>query len=138
LANQDCAEDFEISGPEEIAPGTVVVIESDDAIKRSDKAYDKRVAGVISGAGACKPGIILGRKQQQNNKMPLALMGKVYCKVDAKYSPIEVGDLLTTSLTPGHAMKAVDPLQAFGAVIGKALRPLTEGQGLIPILVSLQ
>jgi hypothetical protein len=49
-----------------------------------------------------------------------------------------MGDLLTTSPTPGHAMKADDPLKAFGAVIGKALRPLDEGEGLIPILIALQ
>ena len=36
------------------------------------------------------------------------------------------------------AMKAADPARAFGAVIGKALRPMREGCGLIPILVSLQ
>ncbi len=65
-------------------------------------------------------------------------MGKVCCKVDAQYSPIEVGDLLTTSPTSGHAMKATDPLKAFGSVIGKALRPLTAGQGMIPILIALQ
>jgi hypothetical protein len=59
-------------------------------------------------------------------------------KAEAAYSPIEIGDLLTTSRTPGHAMKATDPQQAFGAVIGKALKPLHEGIGLIPILVSLQ
>jgi hypothetical protein len=70
--------------------------------------------------------------------MPLALLGKAYCKVDAQYSAIEVGDLLTTSPTPGHAMKASDPLQAFGAVIGKALRPLSAGQGVVPILIALQ
>jgi hypothetical protein len=65
-------------------------------------------------------------------------MGKVYCKVDASKVPIVIGDLLTTSSTPGHAMKAVDPGQAFGAVIGKALRPLAGGRGLVPILVALQ
>ena len=70
--------------------------------------------------------------------MPIALMGKVNCKVDAQYAAIEVGDLLTTSPTPGHAMKATDPAKAFGTVIGKALKPLKEGTGLIPILISLQ
>jgi hypothetical protein len=70
--------------------------------------------------------------------MPVALTGKAFCKVDAKYAPIEVGDLLTTSPTPGHAMKASDPLKAFGAVIGKALCPLKEGTSLIPILIALQ
>jgi hypothetical protein len=50
--------------------------------------------------------------------------------------PIDVGNLLTTSSTSGYAMKAGDPLKSFGAVIGKALRPLAEGQGLIPILIA--
>ena len=35
-------------------------------------------------------------------------------------------------------MKAGDPLLAFGAVLGKALRRLKSGRGLIPILVALQ
>jgi hypothetical protein len=70
--------------------------------------------------------------------VPIALVGKVYCKVDAERSPIAVGDLLTTSDTPGHAMKAENPLKAFGAVIGKALVPLNSGHGLIPILIALQ
>ena len=68
----------------------------------------------------------------------MALMGKVFCKVDAQFGAVEVGDLLTTSPTAGHAMKTSDPFKAFGAVIGKALRPLLEGQGLIPILIALQ
>jgi hypothetical protein len=35
-------------------------------------------------------------------------------------------------------MKATDGSKAFGAVIGKALRPQQQGQGLIPILIALQ
>jgi hypothetical protein len=57
--------------------------------------------------------------------------------VDGGYGAIEVGDLLTTSPTPGHAMKATDPSRAFGAVLGKALKPWAAGRGLIPILVAL-
>jgi len=90
------------------------------------------------GAGDYKPGLILGRDSSSRQRMPLALVGKVYCKADAQYGPIKVGDLLTTSPTAGHAMRAVDPLRAFGAVVGKALRPLTMGTGLIPILIALQ
>ena len=138
LTNADCAEDFDIAGLEKVEPGTVMVINSESALQQSDRAYDKRVAGVISGACNYKPGLILDKQQTANNRMPIALMGKVYCKVDAQYAPIEVGDLLTTSPTPGHAMKANDPLKSSGAVIGKALRPLETGQGLIPILVALQ
>lgn len=139
LLNADCAEDFDISPSEFVEPGSVMVLgDSDGALYVSRRPYDKRVAGVVSGAGNYKPGIVLDKQNSQNDRRPIALLGKVYCKVDASYSQIEVGDLLTTSPNTGHAMKATDPSQAFGAVIGKALRPLTEGQGLIPILIALQ
>jgi hypothetical protein len=138
LANADCAEDFDIAEADLIEQGTVMVVGEQGALHQSHHAYDKRVAGVISGAGDYKPGILLDKQHSQPNRKPIALLGKVYCKVDAQHGAIEVGDLLTTSPTPGHAMKADDPLKAFGAVIGKALRPLREGQGLIPILIALQ
>jgi hypothetical protein len=96
------------------------------------------VAGVVSGAGKYRPAIILDKEQAKAGSLPLALVGKVYCKVDAQYGDIQIGDLLTSSPTPGHAMRASDHAQAFGAVLGKALRPLRKEQGLIPILVALQ
>jgi hypothetical protein len=121
-----------------------MVIGKEGTLRPCEGAYDKKVTGVISGAGDYKPGITLDKKQSSDEKqssvdrLPVALVGKVYCKVDAEFGSVEIGDLLTTSTTPGHAMKVGDPLQAFGAVIGKALRPLSNGQGLIPILVALQ
>ncbi len=138
LTGADCAEEFDILEATSVEPGTVMVLDQEGALKPSQQAYDKRVAGVISGAGNYRPGIVLDKQQSLGNRMPVALVGKVYCKVDAQYTSIEVGDLLTTSPTPGHAMKVVDPLQAFGAVMGKALQPLDAGCGLIPILVTLQ
>jgi hypothetical protein len=138
FTNADCAEDFDICGAELIEPGTVMVLGEEGKIQQSQEAYDKRVAGVVSGAGDYKPGIVLDKQQSQSGRKPIALLGKVCCKVDASYSPVEVGDLLTTSSTPGYAMKAENPLRAFGAVIGKALRPLAAGRGLIPVLVALQ
>ena len=138
LTNGDCAEDFNIGSDITVEPGTVMVLGEKDALFPSQRAYDKRVAGVVSGAGDYRPGIVLDKQQSENNRQPIALLGKVYCKVDAQYGAIEVGDLLTTSSTSGHAMKASDQLKAFGAVIGKALRPLEDGQGLIPILIALQ
>jgi hypothetical protein len=70
--------------------------------------------------------------------VPVALVGKVYCRVDADLAPIRPGDLLTTSATPGHARRASDRERAFGAVLGKALGGLAAGRGLVPILVTLQ
>jgi hypothetical protein len=54
LTNADCAEDFDICGSEQIEPGTVVVLGEEGKLEQSHKAYEKRVAGVVSGAGGYK------------------------------------------------------------------------------------
>ena len=138
LLGADCAEEFDVSQAEEAEPGTVMVIDQEGVLKPSGQPYDKRVAGVVSGAEGYKPGIVFDKQESESERMPVALIGKVACKADARPCPIEVGDLLTTSSTPGHAMKADDPLKACGALIGKALRSLEGGQGTIPVLVALQ
>jgi hypothetical protein len=138
LPGADYAEDFDIVDLAAAEPGTVMVLDDSGGVRVSDRDYDRRVAGVVSGAGGYKPAVILDRSVTGTGRMPLALMGKVLCKVDATNCPVMVGDLLTTSATPGHAMKASDPAHAFGAVIGKALRALPDGRGLVPILVALQ
>ena len=56
-------------------------------------------------------------------------------KVDASYASIKAGDLLTSSATPGYAMKAGDA--KYGTIIGKALAPLATGTGEIPVFVTL-
>jgi hypothetical protein len=138
LTGQDYAENFDIAGSTPVEPGSVMVVDSEGTLRPCEIAYDKKCGGVISGAGAFKPGITLGKIESSGNRQPIALVGKVYCKADAGYGAIEVGDLSTTSPTPEHAMKTTDQHKAFGAVIGKALRPLSEGQGLIPVLIALQ
>jgi hypothetical protein len=140
LLNADCAEDFDLAEDEDdnIEPGTVVVLDEDGRIRRSLEPYDSRVAGVLSGAGGLRPGLVLDHRKAKNVRLPVALMGKVFCKADAQYGPIRAGDLLTTSPTPGHAMKMMDRARALGSVLGKALRPIDAGRGLVPILVGLQ
>jgi hypothetical protein len=138
LPGADCAEHFATRDSEPIDPGSVLVIDEEGKLRMSDQAYDNKVAGVVSGAGCYRPGILLDGNQSKAGGQPVALVGKVYCKVDAQYGDIQVGDLLTTSPTPGCAMKAADRVLAFGAVLGKALRPLPSGKGIIPILVALQ
>jgi hypothetical protein len=68
----------------------------------------------------------------------ITLGAYAYCKVDADIAPIKVGDLLTTSPTPGHAQKVLDSSKAVGAILGKALGSLKKGKGKIPVLVMLQ
>src|SRR2546422_387097 len=71
-------------------------------------------------------------------EVPLAIVGIVPCKVSAENGPIEVGDLLVASSTPGHAMKGTDRSRMLGAVVGKALERLCEDKGVIQVLVTLQ
>jgi hypothetical protein len=138
LLGADCAEEFELGTNKTAEPGSVVIIHGDGRIGESHQPYDRAVAGVVSGAGNCRPGVVLGKQRDHRRWLPVALLGKVYCKVDARPAAIEIGDLLTTSATVGHAMKATDTSKAFGAVLGKALQPLERRTGLIPILVALQ
>jgi hypothetical protein len=139
LSGADCAEEFTIAETTDIEPGTVVIITEEGKLQQSSEAYDKKVAGVVSGGGNYRPGILLGRqKERLDKRLPIALVGKVFCKVDADPAPVKVGDLLTTSSTPGYAMKASEPGKAFGSVIGKALGSLDSGKGMIAILVALQ
>jgi hypothetical protein len=137
LANADCAEDFSTAESSTIEPGTVVVLDDAAMLRESFQGYDVRVAGVVSGAGAFRPAIRLNHDGQTNGRVPVALLGRVMCKADAAAAPISVGDLLTTADRPGHAMRATDPSRALGAILGKAMAPLTQGQGLIPVLVAL-
>lgn len=138
FSNADCAEEFTIAEDIDAIPGSVMVLNDDGLLQPSTKPYDKRVVGIISGAGKYKPGLLLDKQDRENNRSPIAIMGKVYCVATAEAAPIDVGDLLTTSHISGHAMKVQDEHKAFGAVVGKALAPLTDGIGLIPVLVALQ
>ena len=138
LSNGDCAEEFDVEGEENIEPGTVMVLSAGGVVCPCTQAYDRKVVGVIAGAGDYRPAIILDRRVTGRKRLPLSLFGKVFCKAEAQAAPIRAGDLLTTSALSGHAMKADDPMRGFGAVIGKALESLNAGQGLIPVLVSLR
>lgn len=140
LQNADFAEDFTVSGAIDSSaiPGLVMVLREDGSVEPCGEAYDPRAVGVVSGAGGYKPGIIMDKQRGDANRHPIALVGKVYCKVDASYGAVRGGDLLTTSPTPGHAMRAADRGKAFGATLGKALGSLDEGIGLVPVLVNLQ
>ena len=136
---QDCAEYFEIASSSTQEAGTVMVAGGDGQLLESSTAYDQKVVGVISGGGSHWPGIVLGVGRKNGvREAAIALVGRVMCKVDADYGPVEIGDLLTTSQTAGHAMKVADSERAFGCILGKALGSLPQGRGLVPILAALK
>jgi len=135
---QDVAEWVPSNG--QLEPGTVVVISTskNNEVIPSERAYDTRVAGVVS----AQPGLALGKKGDE--KSQIATVGRVKVRVDATKAPIAVGDLLVTGDIAGTAMKS-EPVSVSGfemhrpgTILGKALEPLVSGKGEILVLLSLQ
>jgi hypothetical protein len=118
-----------------VEPADVLVIRRDGRLARSTAPYQTTVVGVYS----TEPGFIGGSDMDGNaaGEIPLAIMGVVPVKVSAENGTIRPGDLLVASTTPGHAMRAGEN-PPNGTVIGKALGSLTEGTGVIQMLVMLQ
>lgn len=137
-ASGDVAETFPAAPG--IREGSVVVIDAEKAgyLKLASEPYDRRVAGVVSGAQGYPPGMTLRGIEPQEGRRTVTLTGTVYCLATSSNGPIRAGDLLTTSSVPGHAMRATDREAAHGAVLGKAMEALQGDTGLILVLANLQ
>ncbi|HXA44573.1 MAG TPA: hypothetical protein VNZ25_03630 [Candidatus Angelobacter sp.] len=137
----DLAEPFKISGSNhEVPRGAVVVIDDQNPghLKLSNRTYDTRVAGVVSGANGINPGIQMQQQGLLEGGQNVALTGRVYVQADTSNGAIVPGDMLTTSSEPGYAMKVTDHARAAGAILGKAMGGLSEGKGMVLVLVTLQ
>ncbi len=129
---------------EEVQPGDVLVIDRDNPgmMRKGFEAHDTGVIGVVT----LDAGVVLGTRPSADAqgeprtetalRAEVAMTGIVNCRVDAGFGAVWPGDLLVTSPTPGHAMRADAPLP--GTVLGKALEPLEEGVGAIKVLVMLR
>ena len=144
IMGADLSEQYTVRGtPNSMlpTPGKVACIDPENPgdLVVSRTAYDRKVAGIISGAGDIPVGMLMGKEgRSPDGKNPIALTGRVYCLADASTGAIGPGDLLTTSNTPGHAMKVIDYGNAQGAILGKAMTSLDENKGLVLVLVTLQ
>jgi len=138
----DLAELFDITNNESLVqPGLIVSLDPNQPGKLmlSDKAYDRKVAGVLSGANGVKPGILMGQSETIATGDDLVtLSGRTYVMANTSRGEIKVGDLITTSDIEGEAMKAKNKRKAQGAIIGKAMTGLKNGKGYVLVLVNLQ
>lgn len=129
----DLAEIFPVS--DSVEPGDVVELdpENEGHLRVCKTEFSRATVGICS----TDPGMILGdRGYTPALEVPIAMSGTVPCKVSAENGPIRPGDLLSSSLTPGHAMRVeLDSLDKFGTVIGKALESWNKGKGVIRVLV---
>jgi hypothetical protein len=135
----DFAESVAVRGAKTTySPGEVLIIDAaaERRLTRTAHPYSTLVAGIYS----TKPGLVAGSGMETaaNSGVPLAVVGIVPCKVTAANGPIQPGDLLVTSSKPGYAMKGTDRRRMIGAVLGKALQPLAQGEGTVQVLVTLQ
>src|SRR5260370_4621377 len=104
----DLAEPFKMADEGRGVPqGAVVVIDDKNPgqLKMSDQPYDSRVAGVVSGANGINPGIQMHQQGALEGGKNVALTGRVDVLADASGGAIHSGDLLTSSATPGHALR---------------------------------
>jgi len=121
----DLAEYYE--GDKEYEPGTVLVFGGDAEVTTTTQINDTRSAGVVS----TDPAYVMNH-EQKGIRVCMALAGRVPCKVIGR---VKKGDMLTTSATPGYAVKALTP--TLGAVIGKALEDKDYGEaGVIQVAVG--
>jgi hypothetical protein len=132
LSGADLAERY-YTRDASINEGTVVAIDGSlpAGVQKSTKAYDDQVVGIIS----TKPGLLLGEEEagQTGYSAIVALAGRVPVKVSTENGPISVGDYLTSSSTPGVAMKATKA----GRVIGQALEGYdSPEQGLVKVFIN--
>ena len=96
------------------------------------------VVGVATISDRPEQLVVFGRQSEHSAEVAVVILGRTYCKVDARFSRIDVGDPLTTSRTVGHAMKATDTGKSLGARIGRALSSLASGLGVIEISVAVE
>jgi len=122
-ANADLAELYESDLM--YLPGTVVEFGGDFEITEAS-ANSNRIAGVIS----TKPGYLMNSEATGQFMLPVALQGRVPCKV---IGPIRKGDMLI-SAGDGYAIASEDP--KIGTVIGKAVQSLLGGSGVIEVVVG--
>jgi hypothetical protein len=116
-----------------IGAGDVVALDPETGLLvAAAVSGDARVLGVAAG----EAGVILGGGASDGPGTRVVFSGVTRCRVDAGYGVVVPGDLLTASPTPGHAMRAADPMP--GSVVAKALESLAEGQGTIRVLVMLR
>jgi hypothetical protein len=94
LSNADCAEDFDVADLDDVEPRTVMVLDDDGRLRPSERAYDTRVVVVVAGGAGQQPAIVLDRRPgAQRERLPIALTGKVFCRVDATHAAVKAGDL---------------------------------------------
>lgn len=105
----DIAEQY--NSYEQLQPGELVAPDTTfPYVKKTTSRYQKNALGIVSTA----PNQVLGG---DNPGYPIALIGRVPAKVNLENGPIQPGDYITASSTPGYGMKFSGSGQAVGIAL---------------------
>ena len=121
----DVAENFKVN--EQADAGTVMVFDKDGLLVICNSYADPMLVGIVS----TDPAYLLNSDQPDGQ--PIALAGQVPCKV---VGPVKVGDLLTTSKTPGYATVLELNDWKPGIIVGKAMENCSIGKHTIKVFVG--
>jgi hypothetical protein len=121
-----------------LTPGSVAAIAADGTgMELASGPYNRRVIGVIAGAGGLSSGIRTGTRSDGTTDLSVAVAGQVYVRVCDENGSVEVGDRLVSSRRAGVAMRASDSVP--GTIIGKAMQQYKSlaraEEGLVRMLV---
>ena len=119
----DLAENYRADQEYEV--GTVLSFGGSWEVTQSNKKVDTRIAGVVS----TEPAYLMNADQQGEFVTPVALMGRVPCKVQGD---IRKGDMLVSA---GNGRARVVDTPLMGSVIGKALAD-SDGDNIIEVVVG--
>jgi hypothetical protein len=129
----DIAETIHTAGDVEAADVVKANPDRGESVVTTKKPYDSAAVGVISdGTSAFIINAYAKSDTSKLNGKPLVLAGRVPVKVTDEGGPIRPGDDLTSSSTPGHAMRATRP----GPTIGKALGSFDGSRGKVLALIN--
>jgi TM2 domain-containing membrane protein YozV len=131
----DYAEFFPMADPEILYyPGDVISMSGE--IGYSVEAADANNPNLILGVYSSNPALVGNAPLEEDPKdaVLVGLMGVIPTKVSNENGPIQIGDFLTISSTPGVAMKAIKS----GLVIGRAIEDYNGSEtGMIKVYVEV-
>jgi hypothetical protein len=102
------------------APGTVVEFGGTHEITISSTSHSTAVAGIVS----TNPRYLMNSAQTGEHVLPVALTGRVPCRVQG---PVRKGDVLVASSTPGVAQRIGMNWQP-GCVLGKSMQGIDNSE----------
>lgn len=95
--------------------------------------YDPQILGIVSSDAA----IILSMSQAGTNGVPVVANGNAFVLVNTKNGDIKRGDLLTSSTTPGVAVKATKSGYMLGTAMADYSSSDPNKEGKIPVSLNL-